>query len=273
MILQGNSPGSPTLGSGLPGRKGDKGDKGDTGDQGLKGDTGDRGIQGNAGTAGKTAYQVAVDNGYSGSQFAWLASLVGQQGVKGDQGIQGIKGDQGVKGDGILINQRVANYAALPVDKGPEDEGWSVWVQNEGALYVWDGTSFPAEGDGAVLQGEQGIQGETGDAGEDGSDGAPGDSAYEIAVSNGFSGTEAEWLDSLVGDQGIQGEQGETGETGETGDAGTTTWAGIEDRPENLVTGYANGSPFAWKVDVLTEDQYSEIDVPDPATVYFRLGT
>jgi OmcA/MtrC family decaheme c-type cytochrome len=35
------------------------------------------------------------------------------------------------------------------------------------------------------------------DDGDDGRDGAPGASAYEIAVENGFEGTEEEWLDSL----------------------------------------------------------------------------
>lgn len=30
-----------------------------------------------------------------------------------------------------------------------------------------------------------------------------GESAYNIAVKNGFVGTEAEWLDSLIGENGI----------------------------------------------------------------------
>lgn len=44
-------------------------------------------------------------------------------------------------------------------------------------------------------------------------------SAYEIAVINGFKGTEKEWLASLKGEQGEQGEQGEKGEAGEGGGA------------------------------------------------------
>lgn len=39
-----------------------------------------------------------------------------------------------------------------------------------------------------------------------------GSSAYDIAVANGFVGTEAEWLASLKGEQGEQGEQGPAGE-------------------------------------------------------------
>jgi hypothetical protein len=48
-----------------------------------------------------------------------------------------------------------------------------------------------------------------------------GDSAYEIAVAHGFAGTEADWLDSLVGPPGNNGAPGPQGETGPTGPAGT----------------------------------------------------
>lgn len=74
-------------------------------------------------------------------------------------------------------------------------------------------------------------QGEKGDAGErgaDGSDGAAGKSAYEIALQNGFVGTETDWLESLkgqkgdTGEPGAKGEPGEKGERGEKGDTGET---------------------------------------------------
>ena len=54
-----------------------------------------------------------------------------------------------------------------------------------------------------------------------------GDSAYEVAVKEGFVGSEQEWLDSLkgadgaVGPQGPAGEQGETGPQGPAGDDGS----------------------------------------------------
>lgn len=81
-------------------------------------------------------------------------------------------------------------------------------------------------------------------------------SAYEIAVQNGYEGTEQEWLLSLKGakgDTGATGPQGETGETGpqgpqgvqgetgpqgpqgETGPAGTTLWSGIQDKPFSTI--------------------------------------
>ena len=48
-------------------------------------------------------------------------------------------------------------------------------------------------------------------------DGADGASAYENAVENGYTGTEAEWLTSLKGQKGERGEKGEKGDTGEQG--------------------------------------------------------
>lgn len=50
-----------------------------------------------------------------------------------------------------------------------------------------------------------------------GKDGADGMSAYEVAVNNGFSGTETEWLESLRGKNGEDGEKGEPGKDGADG--------------------------------------------------------
>lgn len=47
-----------------------------------------------------------------------------------------------------------------------------------------------------------------------------GESAFEVAVRNGFEGTEQEWLDSLKGDKGNKGENGEPGLQGEKGEPG-----------------------------------------------------
>lgn len=48
-----------------------------------------------------------------------------------------------------------------------------------------------------------------------------GASAYEVAVANGFEGTEAEWLESLIGPQGATGATGATGKDGADGKDGT----------------------------------------------------
>ena len=50
-----------------------------------------------------------------------------------------------------------------------------------------------------------------GPAGSPGPAGAPGLSAYQIAVANGFAGTQAEWLVSLKGAKGDKGDQGDPG--------------------------------------------------------------
>lgn len=94
-------PKGDTGATGEQGPKGDKGDTGATGEQGPKGDKGDTGSQGPAGADGedgKSAYEIAVEHGYSGTEEEWLASLVGAQGPKGDTGATGPKGDQGIQG-------------------------------------------------------------------------------------------------------------------------------------------------------------------------------
>jgi len=105
---------------GQQGIQGTKGDRGDTGAQGAKGDKGDTGAQGPKGDkgdgldyatmtpeeianiTGKSAYDVAVDSGFVGTDAEWLLSLKGDTGSKGDQGEKGDKGDagdQGIQGD------------------------------------------------------------------------------------------------------------------------------------------------------------------------------
>lgn len=73
-------------------------------------------------------------------------------------------------------------------------------------------------------QGPPGQAGAAGAAGTDGQDGAPGaagSSAYQVAVTAGFTGTEAEWLASLVGPQGDAGSVGPQPQLGAAGDGPT----------------------------------------------------
>ncbi len=58
-----------------------------------------------------------------------------------------------------------------------------------------------------------GLQGPAGNNGADGVNGVDGQSAYEIAVTNGFVGTQAAWLASLVGADGTNGLDGQGGVT------------------------------------------------------------
>lgn len=52
--------------------------------------------------------------------------------------------------------------------------------------------------------------------------------AYAIAVRNGYQGTEAEWLMSLVGMKGDKGDKGDRGEKGEPGGMDAATAAKID---------------------------------------------
>ncbi len=53
-----------------------------------------------------------------------------------------------------------------------------------------------------------------------GPQGDPGKSAYQVALDNGFKGTEQEWLTSLKGPKGDPGQNGSQGPQGATGPTG-----------------------------------------------------
>jgi hypothetical protein len=335
---------------GIQGIQGIPGPQGDLGIQGIKGDNGDIGLtgpQGIQGAQGLSAYQIATNGGFVGTESQWLSSLQGAQGpqgiqgligTQGDQGIQGIQGIQGVQGEvgsqgikgdtgdtglqgdigpqGIQGIQGPIGLTGLTGEKGNDGTGVNILGSFsteaelpltgssgdayliQGFLYVWDpitsgyinagniqgpsgpqgiqgiqgpqGVIGPAGPQGEVglkgdtgdnglqgIQGIQGIQGETGpqgiqgvkgdtgdqgligltgpqgvtgnqgEIGPEGPQGNVGDSAYQFAVSNGFIGTEAEWLTSLEGAQGIQGIQGEAGPQGIKGDTGNQGIQGV----------------------------------------------
>lgn len=56
---------------------------------------------GTIGKDGKSAYEVAVANGFVGTEAQWLASLKGKNGTDGKDGAPGKNGAQGAKGDMI----------------------------------------------------------------------------------------------------------------------------------------------------------------------------
>lgn len=59
-----------------------------------------------------------------------------------------------------------------------------------------------------TMGGIRGPRGSNGEPGPAGASGSPGLSAYEVAVANGYAGTEAEWLESLKGADGQDGSGG-----------------------------------------------------------------
>lgn len=54
------------------------------------------------GDPGKSAYEIAVEHGYQGTEEEWIASLHGATGAQGPQGPQGPQGEPGVSG-GMLF--------------------------------------------------------------------------------------------------------------------------------------------------------------------------
>lgn len=93
-------------------------------------------------------------------------------------------------------------------------------IQN-GTWWLYNTESGIYEDSGQPAQGTAGKDGQEGKDGNDGQDGA---SAYEIAVENGFIGTEAEWLASLKGEKGDTGEPGADGQNGADGKDGKSAY-------------------------------------------------
>lgn len=54
---------------------------------------------GKDGADGKSAYQIAVEAGYTGTETEWLASLKGEKGDTGEAGASGEKGEKGDRGE------------------------------------------------------------------------------------------------------------------------------------------------------------------------------
>jgi hypothetical protein len=123
---------------------------------------------------------------------------IGDDGLQGEQGIQGIQGPIGPSG--LSINYiGSGTYVQMLGYPAVQNDGATVTDRNNN-LHVYDGTKWNNVGPFAVLPGPQGIpgiDGKDGKDGEQGDQGLNGKSAYQIALDEGFVGTEQEWLDSL----------------------------------------------------------------------------
>ena len=111
------------------------------------------GANGEKGTDSKSAYQIAVEQGYQGSESDWLSSL------KGDKGNTGAKGNPGQDGaDG-------KSAYAIAVEHGYEDseDEWLLSLKGEKG-----DTGERGEKGDTGLQGERGEKGDAGVAGKDG---------------------------------------------------------------------------------------------------------
>jgi hypothetical protein len=190
------------------------------------------------------------------------AGMPGPQGIQGPQGVQGeqgpsgeagpqgnpgVQGADGKDGAGIEIAGGVEEYYQLPSNLTISDSGKAWLVNSTGLLYVWNGTSFPAEEQGVEFRGPQGIQGETGIQGPPGQRGEQG-----IQGPIGSTGPEGP-----AGVQGAVGQQGNTGATGPRGADGQQGPPGEAGPPLNLnFTGTYNPSTVYMKDDVMTYMPY-----------------
>lgn len=158
------------------------------------------------GTNGKSAYEIAVAQGYVGSEAAWLISLKGKDGTNGTNG---------TNGKNLQIRGTKANQAAVEAIVAPvEQEAWV--TADNGHLFIYSDGAWQDLG---LYRGSNGksayqIAKDLNPAigteaewvaslkGKDGTNGTNGKSAYDLAVAGGFVGTEPEWRASLKGDSG-----------------------------------------------------------------------
>lgn len=110
------------------------------------------GVELKPGPSGKTAYEVALDNGFRGTEAEWIESLAGKEGQSGktayelavEQGFRGtmndwlnsLEGEAGLPGQGI---ESIKNYYYLSTSKTEQVDG--VWEETpqewEYGKYLW----------------------------------------------------------------------------------------------------------------------------------------
>ena len=171
----------------------------------------------------KTAYDIAVDNGFTGTEGEWVKSIKGEPGepgkdgksfsfedlsaeqlslLKGKQGEPGKDGKDGKSSYELAVEEgfqgELDEYLdSLHGEKGEPLKFSDLTEEQIQSLKGQDGTmTFEdlTEEQKASLKGEPG---EPGEPGRDGVDGKDGLSAYQVAKEYGYKGTEREWLESL----------------------------------------------------------------------------
>lgn len=102
-------------------------------------------MDGEDGEEGKSAYEVAVEAGFIGTEEEWLASLKGEKGDKGD------KGDPGSGGDSSLTADVTSNLAVGAIPSGttlPEGTTFTEFAQKLLITEIAPTTTFTASGSG-----------------------------------------------------------------------------------------------------------------------------
>jgi|GEM_PF-1934657 len=100
------------------------------------------------------------------------------------------------------------------------------------------------------------------DSGGGGGTGKNGKSAYEIAVENGFSGTEIEWLESLKGQPGKDGINGKDGANGKDGVNGINGKDGADGKDITSIDDSAVGTDTTWSsTKISTADENLQVQI------------
>lgn len=158
---------------------------------------------GQVGPDGKSAYEVWLDAGNTGSVADYLLSIRGARGLPGPTGATGATGQNA---NGFDYKGSVNNTGSLPpANNANISDAYTIGTY----VYVSNGISWVNVG---AIQGPPGPTGLVGPIGPIGPLGPDGRSAYQVWLSQGNSGTEQDFLDSLIGPVGPDGAQGEAGE-------------------------------------------------------------
>ena len=166
-------------------------------------------------TRGLSAYEVALAEGFVGTQAEWVASLYGT----GSGGIGNLVIGTVAEGPNAAATI-TGNTLNLVIPRGPAGvDGADSVVPGKSAYQIAVDNGFVGS-TAAWLDSLRGQNGQNGRDGIDGRDstvpGPPGQrgpngmTAYEVAVSQGYTGTVVQWLDSLKGAKGIDGVDGKS---------------------------------------------------------------
>ena len=102
---------------------------------------GELGGGGGSGTAGKSAYEIAVDNGFVGTETEWLESLNGKQGATFTPYVSS-SGELSWTNDGDKENPATVNIKGVKGDRGdsgvttPINGFFTMYVDGDGNLWV-----------------------------------------------------------------------------------------------------------------------------------------
>lgn len=180
--------------------------------------SGMEGGEGVVGKDGKSAYEIAVENGFVGTESEWLESLKGKPGKDGIDGFSPtVSTELNEAKDGTVVTITDVNgehkFTVLNgLDGLDGKDGETPYIGENGNWWIGDtDTNVSASGPQGVTfipsVSSDGVLSWTNDGDLENPSpveikGSDGKSAYQIAVDNGFSGTEEEWLESLKGKDG-----------------------------------------------------------------------